>query len=349
VPTFVRALLFALLVSIAVTPIIGWLALKTGALVRPVSRSIHSRPVPHMGGLAIFMAFVASALLWGRAPVPETWGVLLGGLAMVLLGTIDDFKTLSPRLKLFGQVVIAVLVVLYFDLRISFVTNPLTGGYILLGAWGIPLTVLWMVAMVNVMNLVDGLDGLAAGISTIASLTLLMVAFKAGQAHVMILAAALAGSTLGFLPYNFNPAKIFMGDSGAMFLGFTLAAVAVEGTLKSAATLALAVPVLTLGLPIFDTAFAIVRRVANGRSISEADRGHLHHRLLERGLTQRRACLVMYSISACLSGSALLLISNPQAAVGALPVVFIALYLVGMRAGLLGLRDDKDKHRCEGR
>ncbi len=341
-PTFIWAFLCAVVVALCITPLIRSAALRVGALVEPASRSVHARPIPHMGGLAILGAFLVSSLVWGGVPSGEVFGIMVGGSLMVALGAFDDFRPLPAKTKFLGQVAIASLVVVLFDLRIEFVTNPLGKGYILLGALGPPLTIFWIVAMVNVVNLIDGLDGLAAGISTIASVTLLLLAFQAEQVHIMILAAALAGSTLGFLPYNFNPAKIFMGDSGAMFLGFVLAGVAVEGTLKSAATLALAVPVLTLGLPIFDTAFAIVRRLVNGRSISEADRSHLHHRLLERGLNQKQACLVLYCISACLGGSAILVISNPQAAMAALPLVLMSLYLVGMRAGVLGVRE-KDK------
>jgi UDP-GlcNAc:undecaprenyl-phosphate GlcNAc-1-phosphate transferase len=180
---------------------------------------------------------------------------------------------------------------------------------IYLNGWSVPLTVAWIVVVVNTLNLIDGLDGLAAGVSSIAAATLLLLAWQAGQMHVAVITAALMGSSLGFLRYNFNPARIFMGDSGSMLLGFVLAAVSVEGALKSAATIALIVPILALGLPFIDTLFAVIRRLRSGRPIYEADRGHLHHRLMDMGLNQKQVVMVLYGISALLGFGAIAITS----------------------------------------
>jgi UDP-GlcNAc:undecaprenyl-phosphate GlcNAc-1-phosphate transferase len=194
----------------------------------------------------------------------------------------------------------AAVIFVAFGMQIEFVTNP-WGGMFYLGAWGIPLTILWLVAMSNVVNFLDGLDGLAAGVSVIAASAVFIVALMRGQYLVAGLTMALVGSSVGFLRYNFNPARIFMGDSGSMFLGFALAAIAVQGSLKGAMTLGLVVPALAFGVPIADTAFAIIRRKKNGVPISQADRGHFHHRLLDQGFSQKQAVMHIYLLTACLA------------------------------------------------
>lgn len=333
--------LIAMLAAVVATPLAKRLALRVGAVDKPVERSVHTEPKPYLGGLAIYAAFALAVLLTIGTQAPGIAGILVGGLFILVLGIVDDVFRLSPRIKLLGQIAAALILVAY-GVRIDWLTNPL-GGLIVLGRWSIPLTVLWIVAVVNVVNLVDGLDGLAAGISTIAAFTLMVVALGQGQAYVVFITAALAGSTLGFLPYNFNPAMIFMGDAGAMFLGYVLAAVAVEGTLKSATAIALVVPLLALGLPILDTAWAIIRRFINGQPIYQADRGHLHHRLLELGLSQRQAVLVMYLISGWLGLSAVIL-SKAATMLGTILLGLIfGLALVGARrAGLLEVRHSRN-------
>lgn len=185
------------------------------------------------------------------------------------------------------------------------INNPL-GGYFYLEYFSIPITVFWIVSFTNVVNLIDGLDGLAAGVGAIASLTVGLVAWQFGYYHIAVLSAALCGSIIGFLRYNFNPASIFMGDTGSMFIGYTMAAISVYGAVKTAATIALFVPAIALGLPIMDTAFAILRRYSNGRPIFSPDKGHLHHRLLDRGFNQKEAVLLMYGITAALCIGAVL-------------------------------------------
>ncbi|WPD19211.1 MraY family glycosyltransferase [Thermaerobacter composti] len=298
----------ATLVALSATPVVRALAVRLGVVARPTARSMHRVPVPHVGGLAIFAGFVAAVAVSLGWEDRDVVAVLLGGVVMLAVGLADDLWDLPPLVKLAGQVA-AALTAVAAGVRIEVLTNPLglftasgADDLLVLGAWGVPLTVLWIVAVSNVINLIDGLDGLAAGIASIAALTVLVAALQTGQPmEVVLLMAALAGSTLGFLPYNFNPAKIFMGDTGALFIGYTLATVSVVGLLKSAAAVALAVPIMVLALPIADTALAILRRLQAGRPVMAADRDHLHHRLIRMGFSHRDAVLVMYLITAWLA------------------------------------------------
>jgi UDP-GlcNAc:undecaprenyl-phosphate GlcNAc-1-phosphate transferase len=230
--------------------------------------------------------------------------LLLGGTVILTVGIIDDLMQLSAKVKLLGQIAAAIVLVL-FDVRIEWLTNPF-GDMINVNYLSIPLTIIWVVSLTNTVNLIDGLDGLAAGVSALASLSILFIAIMNGSPVTAILTAALAGATLGFLPYNFNPAKIFMGDTGSNFLGFVLGVISIQG-FKGYTAIAITIPILVLGLPIFDTLFAILRRIANGKSPMEADRGHLHHRLIDMGLSQKQSVLVMYTVSGLLGLSAVVL------------------------------------------
>lgn len=283
------------------TPVVRLMAIRLGLLKPPGERDVHQQPVPHLGGIALVIgALGAIALL---APHTASMaGILWGGLLIALLGLIDDLRGLPAWAKLLGQVTVAIFATRH-GITIQAITNPF-GGLIGTGWAAGPLTVFWLVAVMNTVNLIDGLDGLAAGLSGIASLTLLIVALRQGELAVALLAAAVGGSAFAFLRYNFNPAKIFMGDTGSLFLGYLLGSISVIGMLKDATTFALAVPILALGIPIFDTGFAIVRRLVNHRPIGEADRGHLHHRLLDLGLSQRQAVLLLYGVSLFLGGLA---------------------------------------------
>ena len=301
---YLVAFTIALAVAYFITPQVKELAIKVGALDAPNARKVHTKPIPRMGGLAIFAGFVV-AVLCSIHVSRELFGLLAGGTTILIVGIIDDMKSLPAKVKLVGQIIAAIILVL-FDIRIEWLTNPF-GDMIYVEYLSIPLTILWVVGLTNTLNLIDGLDGLAAGVSTIASVTILLVAVQQNFWTVAVLTAALAGSALGFLQHNFNPAEIFMGDTGSMFLGYMLAAVSVIGTVKSAATIALIVPIVALGLPIMDTAFAIIRRYSNGQPIFKPDKGHLHHRLLAMGLTQKQAVLLMYVISGCLGLSAIAL------------------------------------------
>lgn len=334
----------ALVLSLVLTPLVRKLALRTGFVDHPVARSMHTEPKPYLGGLAIFAAFLAAVLVGGGLRDPKVIGILVGGALIVLLGIVDDRVRLSPRVKFVGQIIAAAVLVYLFDVKIEHIYSPLGNRWVQFGMWAGPLTILWIVAMVNVINLIDGLDGLAAGISSIASLTLLLVSIQQNFTGAIVLTAALAGAAIGFLRHNFNPAKIFMGDAGAMFLGYTLAAVSVHGVLKSAVTVGVLVPVLALALPIFDTAFAIVRRVATGRSIGQADKDHLHHRLLRLGLSHRNTVLVMWAISAWLGLSAVAVteISVAQALI-VVGMLVIGILFGAKKVGLLDVSEPEEQ------
>ncbi|TYP58765.1 glycosyltransferase family 4 protein [Thermosediminibacter litoriperuensis] len=306
-PLYIYAFFMAMAVAYLATPSVMKLAWKVGAVDVPRdARRIHKKPMPRLGGLAIFIAFTAVGLVTLPLQYSSMRGMLLGGAFIAAVGVLDDIYGLPAKVKLLFQTAAAFILV-QFGLKIVWVTNPL-GGMFFLGKWSIPVTLFWVVGITNTLNFIDGLDGLAAGIAAIASVTMMLVNISLGQVNATLVTALLAGAALGFLPYNFNPAKIFMGDTGAMFLGYILAAVAVDGAVKSATAIALIVPILALGLPIFDTAFAIVRRFLKGKPIMQADRGHIHHRLLDVGFSQKQAVVYMYLLSLALGFCALMLI-----------------------------------------
>jgi UDP-GlcNAc:undecaprenyl-phosphate GlcNAc-1-phosphate transferase len=299
VPLYIYGFIIAMVISYVVTPGVIKLSWKIGAIDVPHDlRRVHKKPVPCLGGLAIFLAFTVAGLITLPIAHPSIQGILAGGTFIVLVGILDDMYCLPAKVKLAGQIIAAGILV-FFGVKIEWVTNPF-GGMFFLGKWSIPITIFWVVGITNTLNFIDGLDGLAAGISAIAAFTMMLVNLTLGQGNVALLTALLAGSAIGFLPYNYNPAKIFMGDTGAMFLGFVLSAVAVHGAVKSATAIALIVPILALGLPICDTAYAIFRRFLNGKPLMQADKGHLHHRLLDIGLSQKQVVLYMYIISLAL-------------------------------------------------
>lgn len=335
--------LIAAVVALLATPVVRRLAIMTGFLAMPSPRGVHQRPVPQLGGLAIFLGF-AAVLVWrfGTAD-PTTRSVLIGGAAILALGVIDDKIRLRPLVKLLGQVAVAALTVA-MGVRVEWISNPFGPELVALDVWSYPLTMAWIVAVVNVMNLIDGLDGLAAGVASIAAITLMLTALHTGLPELsIVLSAALAGSALGFLPYNFNPAKIFMGDAGSMFLGFGLAVVSVEGLLKTTTVVALGIPVLALGLPIADTFLAIVRRLQSGRSIAEADRQHLHHRLLDMGLSHRDAVIVLYIISGWLGISAWALTAvETLGAILIFTLVATSIYFFARRFGLFPRHQERN-------
>ena len=295
--------LLAMFVSFVLTPYIKKLAFKIGAIDKPDSRRVHTRIMPRLGGLAIYIGFVLDTIA-SLEVTKDIIGILLGGTIIVVVGVLDDKYQLPAKVKLLGQI-LAACVLVAFGIQIEWVNNPL-GGYLYLEYFSIPITIFWVVSFTNVVNLIDGLDGLAAGVGAIASLTVGLVAWQFGYYYIAVLAAALCGSIVGFLRYNFNPASIFMGDTGSMFIGYMMAAISVFGAVKTAATVALIVPAIALGLPIMDTAFAIMRRYSNGRPIFSPDKGHLHHRLLDRGFNQKEAVLLMYGITAALCIGAVL-------------------------------------------
>lgn len=298
----------AVFIAYITTPLAKKIANKIGAIDVPKDeRRVHKTPIPRLGGLAIYAATIISMLIFLPLDKKLIY-IMLGATIIVITGIIDDIKPLSAKIKLLAQILAAAVLVLG-DIKIDFITKPFSSGdeLLYLKAFSIPVTIFWVVGITNTLNLIDGLDGLAAGVASIAAMSLLFVASRFGYVSVMIMSAILAGSAFGFLPYNFNPAKIFMGDTGALFLGYMLSVIAIEGVMKSVAAIAIIVPILILGLPIFDTTFAIFRRVKNKRPIMEADKGHLHHRLLAKGFSQKKTVLILYSVSAFLGGTAVFL------------------------------------------
>lgn len=305
------------------TPLVRLVAVAVGFVEAPGDRKIHQRPMPMGGGVAIFVAFwvtVLAALPWD----PGLLGLLVSSGLLVAVGLVDDAVDLRWYYKLAGQV-LAALILIAYGVRIEFVTHPLSGESVYIGTWGVPLTLFWLVAMANMINFIDGLDGLAAGVCTIASVPLFLIAASLGRWQAAMMTIALAGASAGFLPHNFNPARIIMGDTGAMFLGFVLGAISVEGALKGATVLTFVAPILALGLPIFDTLFAIARRFANGKPVYKADCDHLHHRLLALGLSQRQSVLILYALSALMGAGAILAFGGGYIA----SVSVLALTLVG--------------------
>ena len=308
------ALLCALIVSFLMCPLVKSFAYKVGAIDVPKdNRRMHKKPVPRLGGLAIFLGFMVGLLLFVKIDY-QLQGILLGAVIIVVLGVVDDISPLRAGFKFIVQIV-AALVAVYHGVLINVLSNPnlfSDAPYWQLGWLAVPVTVVWIVGITNAVNLIDGLDGLANGISTISAITMLVIALLVSENQIAIVMAALVGACLGFMPYNRNPAKMFMGDTGSTFLGYILATISIEGLFKYYAIVSFAVPFLLLGLPIFDTAFAILRRLAHGQSPMLPDRGHVHHRLIDMGLNQKQAVAALYVVSSILGLSAVVLTTSGE-------------------------------------
>jgi UDP-GlcNAc:undecaprenyl-phosphate GlcNAc-1-phosphate transferase len=294
----------AALIVIVLTPAVGGLARRIGAVDEPgEARRLHVLPIPRLGGLALFFGIVVPVIAFVPLSRPVR-GILLGAAVATMVGALDDARGLLWWQKLAGQVG-AALTVVWFGVWVDRFTFPIVGIQSLPAWVGVPATIIWIVAIMNMVNFLDGLDGLAAGVCAIAAGTFATIALSLDKVSPAILAAIVCGAALGFLRHNFYPARIFMGDSGAMLLGFVLAAISVQGLLKTAATVALALPLLVLAIPILDTSFVVLRRLKYHRPITEADSSHLHHRFMSIGFTQRRAVLTMYVWCATLAAAAL--------------------------------------------
>ena len=327
--TIIAAFAVAAVLSYFFTPPVKNFAHKVGAIDVPKdARRMHKKPIPRLGGLAIYGGFLCSILIFGQ--LDETMLCVL--LIIVALGIFDDVLALGAKLKFVVQIVAAAIPVCIGDLQIGLFTNlnPLSDTpFVHLGILAVPATIIWIVGITNAVNLIDGLDGLAVGVSSIAAITMLAVALLTGNMPIAITMAALAGACIGFMPYNLNPAKIFMGDTGSTFLGYMLATVSIMGLFKFYAVISFAVPFLILGLPIFDTANAIIRRVAAGRSPMSPDRGHVHHKLIDMGFNQKQAVAILYAISATLGLTAVVLTSSGEVKAIVLLLAVLAAILVG--------------------
>jgi len=308
---------------------------RLGAVDQPDQRKVHKQIMPRLGGLGIFSAFFIVMLVGVQVSKPIL-GIIIGGTVIFLVGMLDDIYQISPLWKLAGQS-IAAAIAISCGVVVSFVTNPFDGP-LNLGYLAIPLTFLWIVGISNAINLIDGLDGLAAGVSGIAAATIGFVAYTQGQYTACMVAFILVGALSGFLPYNFHPARTFMGDGGSNFLGFILGCLAIMGLTKSTAVISLFVPIVILGIPIFDTFFAIIRRINNKAPIFMPDKYHLHHRLMAIGCGHRNSVLIIYAISGFFGLMAIVLnhLNKPKATLGlALLLILIVLGAekIGMRTG----------------
>lgn len=305
--SFVIAFVF----SFAMTPVVKRFAFKIKAVDIPRdNRRMHKRPIPRLGGLAIIFGFMVSAMCFGTM-TKGLAAILIGAMIIAVMGIVDDVKALDAKPKFLVQIFAALIVVLWGEVRVDVFTNPIVWSgqpYIVLPMWASVLfSVLWIVLITNAVNFIDGLDGLAAGVSAIMTVSLVFISARLGEYSVAVIGTALMGACFGFLPYNFNPAKIFMGDTGSTFLGFILATLSIQGVFKSYAVISFAVPLLILGLPLFDASFAMLRRILKGQSPMQADRGHLHHRLIDMGFSQKQTVFILYAISGVLGITAVIL------------------------------------------
>lgn len=314
IKTVVFALLAAMIIAFAMTPPVRAFACKVGAIDVPKdARRVHKTPIPRLGGLAIYIGFIISVVLFADI-TRQIQGILLGSVLIVVIGVIDDIVALKAWQKFLGQI-IAALIPVFHGVVIEIVSHPnIFGSNSILNLydWAAPVTVLWIVGITNAVNLIDGLDGLAVGVSTISSITMLIIAILLSNSGVAIILAALVGACIGFMPFNMNPARIFMGDTGALLLGFLLSTLSVVGFFKFYAIISFIVPFLALAMPIFDTASAIIRRLAKHQNPMAPDRGHLHHKLLDLGLNQKQAVFVIYVISGFLGMLAVILTSRGE-------------------------------------
>ncbi len=294
-PKLIVLPVLAAVVTAVLVPIVRQFSARVGCLDAPNARKVHKNIVPSAGGLAIFAGFLTAALFFNRTS-PEIIGFLIGGTVITGIGLLDDIFDLPPATKFFGQI-LAALIVIYSGVRIEFVANPTGGGLVNLGFLSLPFTFLWIVGIANAINFIDGLDGLAAGVSGIAATTLAVVAMLTGRYDTAVLAFTLAAAAFTFLPFNFSEKKkIFMGDAGSNFLGYSLAVVSILGAVKVAAIFTMLVPILILAVPIFDTGFAIIRRLLAGKSPFVADNLHLHHRIMNKGYSHKQTTFIVYGI-----------------------------------------------------
>ena len=325
------ALATALVLSFGATPLVRHFAFRIGAIDDPKrdDRRMHTKPIPRIGGLAIFFGFLVSVMIFADIDT-QLRGILFGVVIIVVLGLIDDISPLPALLKFVVQIGAALIPVLS-GVRIEVLTNPnffSSSAYLELGNWAVPVTVFWIVAITNSVNFIDGLDGLAVGVSSIAAFSMLIIAMMLFSPNIAVVTAALAGACVGFMPYNLNPAKIFMGDVGATSIGFILACLSVQGLFKFYALISFAVPFMILALPLFDEVFAIVRRLLKGQSPMSPDRGHVHHRLIDMGFNQKQAVAIMYTMSGILGVAAVVLTASGE--MRAIIVLVAAIIIAGL-------------------
>ncbi|RMC24981.1 MULTISPECIES: glycosyltransferase family 4 protein [unclassified Lactobacillus] len=308
-------LFFLVIIQAAITPFIRRLAFVLGAVDIPNARRVNKKPMPTLGGLGIFVTYNIGTfvLLREQFPTHEAFSVLLASSVIVLTGIIDDILELKPRQKMFGILIGALIIYFLAGIKMNVLNLPFLNKQINLGWWSLPITIFWILALTNAVDLIDGLDGLADGVSLISLITMGIVGYfflHTDQLYIPISCFMLAACLLGFLPYNFHPAKMFLGDTGALYIGFMIAVFSLKG-LKNVTFISLLVPITILGVPITDTIYAMIRRKLNHQPVSRADKHHLHHQLMKMGLTHRQTVLAIYSLSLIFSFISLLFLLSP--------------------------------------
>lgn len=344
----------ALILSLIFTPLVRKFAIRIKAISIPKDkRRVHKKPIPLLGGLSMYFSFtitfiVIKYIFYKGVPFGNT-GLLIGCTIIMIGGVLDDIYDIKPWQKLCFQVIGAICLIIS-GISINILTNPIGDNpYLDISIVSIPLTIIWIVGVTNAFNLIDGLDGLAAGVSFISAVSIFIVAILNNRIDAAVLLIILCGAILGFLPYNFNPASIFMGDTGSQMLGFLLAAISIKGAVKSAAALSIVVPIIALGIPIYDTLFAMIRRKINGKPITQADRGHLHHRLLDMGLSQKQAVLIIYAISAVLGAISILAMNlDNKSSYVIFIIVIAALVFLGWKFGFFRHTEKKNNNDSQG-
>jgi len=331
---FFLTLIVCFVVSVLITPLIKKLAFLIGATDRPNQRKVHQSVMPRLGGLAIFISFMVGIILLhpeNQSSLP----ILVGSFIIIATGCLDDMVELPAKYKLFGQLAAACIVVFWGHLQVAFINLPF-GAQLQFGFLSIPFTIIWIVGITNAINLIDGLDGLAAGVSSIALISISGIAFIQGYLYVFVIGLIVLMSTLGFLVYNFHPASIFMGDTGALFLGFIISVLSLLG-FKNVTFISFIIPVIILGVPISDTLFAIIRRIINKQPLSAPDKSHLHHCMLRMGFSHRQTVLIIYAMAAFFG---LVAIIYSQARIGGalvlIGVIVLLIEIIAEKIGLMG-------------
>ncbi|MCL2375804.1 MAG: undecaprenyl/decaprenyl-phosphate alpha-N-acetylglucosaminyl 1-phosphate transferase [Defluviitaleaceae bacterium] len=335
-------------ICLVLTPWARKVSIKLGAIDKPKPRGMHKKPIPRMGGIAIVLGFMATmaiaAIFMDDMRTLQFAGFAVGAFIIVGLGMLDDIYDLNAKLKLAVQI-IAALVVVFTGTRIEFIGWPFQE---VLTTLSVPITIIWIVGIVNAVNFIDGVDGLAAGVSSIAALFLTILCIMTGSPLAVVFAATLAGSCLGFLPRNFSPADVIMGDTGATFLGYVLAVSSIIGVFKSYALLSVAIVGFAVALPILDTAFVVVRRMLSGKSPMAADRGHLHHKLIDAGLSTKQTVIILYVVSIIAGGVALIIaLRDITALVIGLTLLFVTMSIIYVYRKRVGENGKSEKSKSE--
>lgn len=330
-------LILCFLIAVLLTPLVKKFAIKIGATDKPDERKVHMKIMPRLGGLAIYISFIVGVVIM-QPDSSYTLPIVAGSFIIVMTGMIDDIKTLSPKWKLLGQL-IATAIIILGGIKVEYINLPFD-GVLNLGLFSIPLTVLWIIGITNAINLIDGLDGLATGVSAIVLITITGLAIVNANVFVVIIGTIVLGGTLGFLVFNFHPAKIFMGDTGALFLGYIISVLSILG-FKNVTLFSLIVPVIILGVPISDTLFAIIRRIVSRRPLSAPDKSHLHHCLMNLGYSHRETVLVIYGMSAFFGLAAI--VFSKSTLWGAVVILLMLLIVIELIVEFVGLVDKNYK------